>query len=46
MQYTTCKSLAWHHTAHHCAVINRLFISSKKIRQCQGKLWDQCSIRC
>jgi len=29
MQYTTCKSLALHHIAHHYGVINRLFISSK-----------------
>lgn len=46
MQYTTCKSLALHHTAHHYGVINRLFILSKKIRQCQGKHWDQCLVSC
>ena len=30
MQYTTCKSLALHHIAHHYGVINRLFFSKKK----------------
>jgi hypothetical protein len=30
MKYTTLKSLAWHHTAHHSGVVSQQFISSKK----------------